>query len=126
MAFEEVLQSFTMEAGADLSGHQYRFVKVTGDKTVGPCDTAGELAVGVNQGDVSNVGEAVQVGFHGISKVSASAAIAAGALVATTTGGQAVTAAGAGTEAIGMALKAASAEGELIPVLLGHFGTLSA
>lgn len=121
MAFEEVLQSFTMEAAADLSGEQYHFVKVTAEKTVGVCDAAGEAALGVNQGNTDAAGNAVQVGFHGISKVEASAAISAGDLIATTAAGLAATAT-TGQTVLGVALMDAGAAGELVPVLLYQGG----
>lgn len=120
MAFEEVLQSFTMEAAGDLSSDQYHFVKVTANKTVGACDTAGEAALGVNQGNVDGAGKSVQVGFHGISKVEASATIAGGDLVATTAAGLAATAT-TGQTVLGVALIGGDV-GELIPVLLYQGG----
>lgn len=122
MAFEECLQSFTMEAAADLSAQQYRFVKVSADKTVAVAGL-GEHTVGVNQGNVDAAGKAVQVGFAGISKVEAGAAITAGALVTPDANGKAAVA-GVGNHVAGVALVGGAAT-ELIPVLL-YSGAASA
>jgi hypothetical protein len=123
MAFEEILTSISMEASGDLSAAQYRFLAQDDNKTVAVAG-AGDLALGVNQGNVDGAGKAVQVGVIGISKVEAGAAIdvAVNPFVASDANGKAVTA-GAGAEIVGRAILSAAGDGELIPVLLGYFGT---
>jgi len=115
MANEEILSGISMKAKVDLSSSQYLFVKVSGDMEV---DLAGdgENAIGVLQ-DKPVLGDYGNVGVMGVSKVVASAIIAAGAKVASTAAGKAVTAV-ATKHVLGQALEAAAADGEIISVLL--------
>lgn len=67
MAVSSTLQCFSIyAAGADLSGAQFRFVKIVAGK-IQLCD-AGDHAAGVLQ-NAPKLGEAAIVGFSGISKV---------------------------------------------------------
>jgi hypothetical protein len=96
------------------SGKMYCFVKITGAHQVGLCTAATDNVVGILQNKPQRPGAAATVGIYGISNVIASAAIAAGALVAPTATGTAVTDA---TNGKFQAIKAASVAGEMIPVL---------
>lgn len=134
MAYEESLRSITMNADsslavvtgvpgtpgmpADNSGNQYRFVKVTGAHTVGLADADDTATViGVLQNKPQNAGNAATVGIRGVSKVRVSGAVTAGAAVYADADGLGT--ATAGTSAVfGIALAAAGAADELIPVLL--------
>lgn len=133
MAYEEFLHSITLNADATVgvftgvpgvsggpsnnSGLQYRFVKVTGEHECGLATAATDNVVGVLQNKPQGVGHAATVGVFGVSKVEASAAIAAGATVTSTANGRAVTTSTA-ADVMGIALHSAAAAGELIPVLL--------
>lgn len=92
MAFESTLQTFsTYAAGADLTGAQFRFVKIAADKIVLCGD--GERAAGVLQNNPKE-GEAAIVGFSGITKVFVGAVdMLVDAEVATGANGLAITAA---------------------------------
>ena len=137
MAYEESLRSITLEADATLGvytgvpgtrdniagytpnyvGFQYRFVKVTGDHTVGLADADDTNIVGVLQNKPQGAGHAATVGFQGVSKVRAAGAITAGAAVASDATGLATATVGA-AGAQGIALQSAAGAGELIAVLL--------
>jgi hypothetical protein len=103
-----------------------RFVTLDGDpQKVKQADAAGQRAVGVANEPLSTAdqaagksgGRAIQVVMLGIVFVEASAAIALGALVATTSTGKAATAATTNVP-LGIALTAAAADKDLMAVLL--------
>jgi hypothetical protein len=130
MSYEENLQSLTLEADNTIGiftgvpgqpgsavpngGKQYHFVKVTGTNQCGLATAATDVTCGILQNKPQQPGAAATVGYAGVSNVVASAAISAGALVAPTAAGAAVTDA---TNGKWQALKAAAGAGELIPVL---------
>lgn len=133
MAFEQSLKSISLNADSSIAeytgvpglpgsadpntGKMYRFVKVTGDKQVGLCTAGTDASVGVLQNKPQNVGMAATVAIFGVSFVVAGAAVAAGAEVTADSSGRAVATTSGDTTA-GVALAAASAAGELIPVLI--------
>lgn len=94
--------------------NKYRFVKLTADG-VELATAASDVVLGVLQRE-GVATEVVPVMENGISMVEASAAIAKAALVGPTTGGKAVTVASGAYS--GIALEAATAAGDIIPVLL--------
>lgn len=103
-----------------------RFVVITGDQTVVRASSAGGAVLGVADVDISTdeatAGKGCAVMVHGVAFVESGAAVARNDLVSTDNVGRAVTSA-AGDIVVGRALKAASAAGEWIPVLLaGTFG----
>jgi len=107
-------QAVTFKASAAVTGG--RLVVVTGDRTVGEAG-ADANAVGVAGFDVLT-GEDVTVFTRagGVQQLTASGAIAAGAKVISAVGGKIATV-GAGTNPIGTALAAASADLDVIDVL---------
>ena len=135
MAYEESIRSITLVADSSVGvytgvpglpgsaapngGKQYHFVKVTGAATVGLVSGVTDEVVGVLQNKPQNEGAAATVAIRGVSKVTADAAITAGAVVYTSADGQVTSDSSTGTATrVGIALQAASAAGELIPVLL--------
>ncbi len=86
-----------LAAGADLSAHQYKFVKLNGTGQVVVCGAAGESAFGVLQDKPNAAGKAACVATLGVSKVVAGAAVAPGDLVTTDAQGRAVAAVKAST-----------------------------
>lgn len=124
MAYEELLQSVSLDAASDLSGSQYRFVVVTAEHTIGSPSASGDKALGVlqNKPDGSTVNEAATVGVLGISKVEVgTGGVTAGDEVTTDADGKAITAA-SGNNIAGVAL-ATGADTEVVPVLLQYRGT---
>jgi len=115
MAVEKVGETLPgVEAAADLSTHQFKFVKMT-STGINICG-AGEAAVGVLQNKPSALGQAATVwGAGTVSKVVAGAAVAKGAKVTPDATGRAVTAASGNYEA-GQALDASTGAGQLISV----------
>lgn len=126
----------TLIAAADLSAKQYRFVKVDANGQAALASAAGEVCVGVLQNKPTS-GQAATVRIFGVSKVVANAAVSAGALIKTSSDGEADTAsklttntsdagagadAGIGSDVLGIALVAAANAGEIIPVLLQQRG----
>lgn len=123
MAFELPVELVSFPANAALvtaqasASVQFKFAAVDSNGAVGLVGTAGNPSIGVLQSVPAFAGDAVSVMAAGISKVVASAAIAKGASVASTATGTAVTYS-TGT-ALGTALTAAAAAGEIISVQLG-------
>jgi hypothetical protein len=131
MAYEESIRSITLEADSSIGiytgvpgqpgspsphgGKQYYFLKVTGDHTAGLADNTDTAVVGVLQNKPQTTGSAATVAIRGVSLVSAGEAIAAGDVVYVGAGGQG---AATGTTVVGVAIKAATAADQLIPVLL--------
>lgn len=113
----------TLLAGVDLSGSQYKFVKMSG-ATVILAAVAGEKILGVTtmkpvSGDVAEVVVAAAA-----IPIQAGAAFAAGAFVMTDATGRAITAATVGSTIVGQALEAASAAGDIVTIRLFTFGVI--
>jgi hypothetical protein len=115
MSKEEIVSSISLEADGDQSGNQYLFMKGGADG-VSLQDTAGNPCVGVLQDKPTDT-HIGSICVSGVSKVVAGAAVARFANVASDDQGRAVTAV-SGDYVQGTALVAASAAGEIIPVLL--------
>lgn len=138
MATENNLTSLSYVAGADLSGQQFRFVKLNAQGQV-VLAAAGEFAIGVLQNNPTS-GDAATVAVSGITKVRAGGVIAVGAAVASDGSGNAKTAvagstntsdAGAaadalvGSHVLGIHLgPGASAANDIVSVLLTHSGAI--
>ena len=95
-----------------------RIVKLTGDGEVAPATAARDAVIGISAEVAGAKDGRVDVHLAGIATVEASAAIGRGALVTAAADGKAVATTTAGNAAIGRALDAATAAGDLIPVLL--------
>lgn len=116
MANEEQVVSITIEAGADLSSDQYKFVQVASDGQVDVVAGAGLDATGVLQNAPDAAGLGAQVAIAGRVKVIAGGTVASGALVQSTAAGLALTAA-TGDFVLGQCLQG-GAINEVIEVLL--------
>lgn len=81
----------TRVAAADLSGHQFRFVKLDANGEVVAISGATDLPYGVLQND-PGTGEAAELVLVGITKMSADVALTPGAVVSTSADGQAAVA----------------------------------
>lgn len=131
MSYQETLVSVTLDADASVgvytgvagvpgsaannAGLQYRFVKLTGAHQAGLATAATDAVVGVLQNKPQGVGHAATVALSGISHVEAAGVVAAGATVTSDSVGRAVASA---TDVKGIAIRPATAAGQLIPVLL--------
>ncbi len=117
MATEGIIRSIPgLTASADLSALQYRFVTMSGADTVN-VSGASESAIGVLQNKPISGLAANVAGLGSVSKITASAAIAAGVNIATAANGKAVTA-GAGVDVVGQAIEAAGADNDVISMLV--------
>lgn len=110
----------TLLANADLTASQYLFVVANSSSKVALAG-AGVDVLGVLNND-PNTNQSAEVVVNGVAKVRAGAAVAAGAKVMANASGQAITAT-ATNKAVGVALAAAAAANEVIPVLLKDMGT---
>ena len=89
MAYESPQMSIgTLTAAADLSSKQYYFVKLASATTVAVCAAVTDVPIGVLQ-NAPTSGQAAEITFLGISKVSADATLAAGNVIGTSADGQA-------------------------------------
>lgn len=109
--------TFTAEAAADLSAHQYNLMRLSAANAVNVAslDTnSGLCGVLLNKPES---GEAASIQYAGMGRVRAGASITAGAHITTNGSGRAV-AVGSGDMACGRALEAAGADGDIIDVIL--------
>ncbi|NBS62298.1 MAG: DUF2190 family protein [Microbacteriaceae bacterium] len=117
--YVESQAKFSVAAGADLSSSQFTFVKMSGTTAIAVA-AATDVPVGVLV-NTPKSGQTAEVVVSGIVKIKASAAIAVGAKVGTTSAGLAVTLV-SGTDTTkficGMALTAAAAANDIITMLL--------
>lgn len=115
--YVDTQSKFNIAAGADLSAKQYTFVKISGTGVISAA-AATDVVIGVLQNSPKS-GQVAEVAVSGITKLKASAAITAGALVGTTSTGLAV-AVVAGTDTtkfvLGQAITAAGAANDIITV----------
>jgi hypothetical protein len=103
-------------AGPNGSG-QYLAVKITAARQVNLANTGGEAVLGILQNTPAS-GQACDVGFVGVSKAVAGAAVAAGAELMTDTSARVITRTSTNHQ-VGVALEAATAAGQLISIVLG-------
>lgn len=110
----------SVEAGADLSGKQFHFVKWDSGKVI-LCAAATDEPAGVLQEDDVVAGRMAELVVLGPTRVVADAAIVAGALIGTSADGQADTKV-PGTDVTeyiaGRAWEAAAAAGNIITALV--------
>ncbi len=104
-------------ASADLSTHQFKFVKQSGVKTVTVCAATTDIPTGVLYNNPTS-GQAAQVAIAGKVKVICGAAVTAGQEVMSDTSGRAITATGSGNRSKGVAQTTTTTAGELVEVLL--------
>lgn len=139
MATQGHATDITLIAGADLSAKQFYAVKLNSSGQVIAAG-AGEAAIGVVQNKPAS-GQAATVRVAGITKIVAGIAITAGAAVASGAAGKAKPAvaastntgdAGGATDALvgsyvlGFALEEATADGQLIGLLIDKLGAIAA
>lgn len=105
----------TGTAGEDLSSKKYYIVQLNATGGIEVGEGATDLIVGVLQNAPISGGQALYR-FGGTSKVVASAAIAIGAWVTSTSTGKAVTTTTDGDIVVGRALETASNDGDIIEI----------
>lgn len=110
----------TLNAGADLSTKQYRFVKLDASGNAVVCAAVTDKPVGVLQNNPTS-GQAAEIVVIGLTKVSTDAALAIGDLVGTASDGQAA-AYVAGTDTtkyvVGQALVTSGGADELTSIIV--------
>jgi len=131
MAWDEgqgQITDLSFKAAADLSALQYTFVKLDANGNLIASTVAGEKVVGVLQ-NKPKLGETATVRPLGMSKVVASAAIAAGDYIAPAgaggtakTASRLVAATGVASNVIGMALRAAAGAGVIVACDIQRIG----
>ncbi|MFA5731857.1 MAG: hypothetical protein WC934_07620 [Acidithiobacillus sp.] len=80
MAGQSKLFSDSLLAAADLSAKQYKFVKLTDDRTVNVCGN-GEAMYGILQNDPAAAGRPAEVMVYGISNLVLGGTVTAGAYI---------------------------------------------
>lgn len=88
MATQKPLFDHSRVAGADLSSHQHKFVKVADDGDVELCSAITDVPIGVLQND-PEAGEVCEIMVIGMSKVEAGEALDERDLIGTAADGQA-------------------------------------
>jgi len=109
----------TFNAGAAITKGQ--LVKVTGAMTVQPAAAATDAVIGVAVSSASSGSKVPVIIGCPIVYVTAGGAISAGAAVGSDSSARAVAVATAGNRALGIALEAASAAGDVILVAVNPF-----
>jgi len=125
MAYENALKKITGVAGADLSAKQYYAVNYGAAGAVTLFTTAGGIPAGFLQ-NAPESGQSAEVALRcagGITKATAGAAISAGADVMVAATGKLATGT-ATNQKIGVALEAATADGDVISLLLTDTETI--
>lgn len=139
MATEQNLICLSKVAGADLSAKQYYGVALQSDGEVEVANAAGEPVLGVLQNNPTS-GQTATVAVSGVTKMIAGGVIAVGAYVAVDANGKAKTAVAGRTDTTDTAAaadallgsyvlgiyvgNAASADGDIISVLITHTGSV--
>lgn len=117
MAFEINGQSFTAEASADLSTHQYKAVEIGALGQVALQSTALVPIAGVLQNNPNAAGQAATVKFAGVTKAVAGATVTVGAVAEVGATGLFIDRALTTTYAVGIFLRG-GAINEVVPLLL--------
>lgn len=123
--FEIIGEQISLEAAADHSSNQYKFVDVNSAGKCALAGTSGQLCIGVLKNAPASGAQAL-IQTSGISRVKANEAIAAGDVVRTNNAGLAEVADTAGDNILGVAITAAGAQNDVIAVALGHRGHVPA
>lgn len=92
MAYEIPGLVLTMESAADLSSHQYKFVKLDSNGKVAAIAANTDKPFGILQDAPAAADRACQVMVMGVSKVQGDADLSKGAQISTSADGQAVAA----------------------------------
>jgi hypothetical protein len=144
MAISKDIMGFSVKASADLSADQHKFVDLDANGKARLATAAGQKVLGVLQNDPAAADRAALIGYGGVTKVIAGAAIAVNAYVSTDAAGKAratvAVASGTGhtktddagvaqdpligAHVVGIALEAAAADGDVIKVLLTNPGAV--
>ena len=117
MAWEIPGFSFTRPAAGDLSAAQYTFVTVPDSAGRVTTAGAGVNSLGIQQNAPAAIDRGVTIVADGISKMKAGAAITIGAKLMSDDSGRGI-AATSGNSVLAIALSAATAANQIIPVLL--------
>jgi hypothetical protein len=88
MAYEQPGFQISLTAGADLSGAQFKFVKLESDGEVIVCDGVTDIPVGVLQNKPES-GQTAVIMVMGVTKVQGDGNLARGNLIGTSADGQA-------------------------------------
>jgi hypothetical protein len=87
MAYEIPGFQFSLPAGADLSAHQYKFVKINSSGQCVLCAAVTDKPIGILQNDPPAAGVAANIMVNGISKLKAAANLAVGDQIGTDAAG---------------------------------------
>ena len=119
MAFEfsNYAVKLTRVASGDLSGSQYRFVKLSTTDTVVVCAAATDIPIGILQ-NAPTSGQEAEILIIGGSKLVAGEAMAIGAAVGIVANGRGATANTTDEYTLGTTLSTATTAGDIITVVI--------
>lgn len=118
MGFAVRTGPFTRKVNASLASYAFHLVKIDSSGDVGPFAANTDVPFAANEGVQATIGEGTTLRDDGIVKLTAGAAIAAGARVYPTATGRITSTPFLGAYPVGTALEAASADGSQIAVKL--------
>lgn len=118
MATSENLHVISVAVDADYSAGQFTIMTLQTDGQALQATTNSSPLIGILQNKPAAAGRAGEIAIGGVSKCVASAAISVLAQLTATTGGKAVTTTTDHHFTIGIALTAATADGDIIDVLI--------
>lgn len=107
----------TLLAGADLSTHQYKHVKLNGSGQVVTCAAVTDVSIGILQ-NAPVAGQPVELMSNGVTKFKAGAAVPTGSNLSCGTDGRGIVAAGAGTPVTGVVLEGVANANEIGTALI--------
>lgn len=108
-----------LTAATDLSGKRYHAVRLSAAKQVNQASLSTDSAIAGVLLNAPKTNEAATVQYTGLGKVTAGGAISANVLISVNGSGRAAATA-SGDMAFGRALEAATADGDVISVILFH------
>ena len=120
-AYEGPQISITLKSAAAVTQFECVTIASQSDGECADVASAGAQVTGIAQNAASAAGESVKVCVFGVSMVKAGAAITKGASLQSDATGR-VIAATTADEVCGVALEAAAAAGDLIPMIVGYAG----
>ena len=118
------LLNIPLAAAADLSAKQYKFMKLSDDKTVNVCG-AGEAMIGVLQNDPDAAGKSAEVMVYGVTNLVAGGTITVGAPLKSDSNGDAVVSSSDDEIFGAIALEAAVDNDVFSALLVGGFSYFS-
>lgn len=118
MALDRALHCISVPADADLSSEQFRAVAVNSDGEAVKATGAGTAFLGILRNKPAAAGVPAEIAIGGVSRAEAGTPVNEGDALIADSDGKVVPAGTADIHIVGMALTAASADGDFIEVMV--------